>query len=56
MATTGKKPRTKSKSELEGTTTEEEIWICTTCKQKFKGQNQKLLECEYCEEICVQSV
>ena len=58
MATTGKKkPRTKSKTELEGTKIEEEFWTCTTCKLKFKGENQKLLECEYCEKhFCIECV
>ena len=36
---------------------EEKCWSCTACKQKFKGENQKLLECEYCDEhFCIEYV
>ena len=58
MATNGeKKPRTKSKTELERMIIEKKCWTCNTCKQKFKGENQKLLECEYCDEhVCIECV
>ena len=38
-------------------TDDDDVWICTGCKNFFKGPNHKLLECEYCDKrYCIECV
>ena len=38
-------------------TDDDDVWICTGCKENFKEPNHKLLECEYCDKhYCIECV
>lgn len=33
-----------------GTPSKEDIWVCVECKKKFSDPNDRLLECDFCDE------